>query len=391
MAEVKIPIGPQHPALEEPELFVLTVDGEQIVDAEMRIGYNHRGMEKSAEFRTYMQVMYLYERVCGICSHSHSTCFIQGVEELAGLEVPPRANYIRTLVAELERIHSHLLWLGIAGHEVGFDTLFMYSWRDREFVQDILEDLTGNRVNYAINTLGGVRRDVPEDKIDDYLKALDILEERCNYYVKVAFEEGTLAARLGGIHYVSKEKAIELCACGPFGRASGVPTDVRFEEPYLAYGEIPFNLITYDSCDIFGRVVVRVLEVIEAVKICRYVLKNLPPGDIRLKKVPKKIPEGEVVSKYEAPRGEDIHYIRSTGEERPYRAKVRAPTLQNLPATIESLKGSYIADAPIAIASIDPCFSCTDRMALVRDLRTGRESRMRFKDLSKYGKGGKNR
>jgi len=389
MAEVKIPIGPQHPALEEPELFVLTVDGEQIVDAEMRIGYNHRGMEKSAEFRTFMQVLYLYERICGICSHSHTTCFIQGVEEIAGLEIPPRAKYIRTLVAELERIHSHLLWLGIAGHEIGFDTLFMYSWRDREFVQDILEELTGNRVNYAINTLGGVRRDVPENKIDDYLKAMDILEERCAYYAKVAFDEGTLAARLGGVHYLSKEKAIELCACGPFARASGVPTDIRFEEPYLAYGEIPFDLITYDSCDIFGRAVVRILETIESIKICRYIFKNLPPGDIRLEKVPKKIPEGEAVSKYEAPRGEDIHYIRSNGEERPYRAKVRAPTMQNLPATIESLKGSYIADAPIAIASIDPCFSCTDRMALVRDLRTGRESRMRFKDLSKYGKGGK--
>jgi len=388
MAEVKIPIGPQHPALEEPELFLLTVDGEEIVDAEMRIGYNHRGMEKSAEFRTFMQTLYLFERICGICSHSHTTCYIQAVEEVAGLEIPPRAKYIRTLVAELERIHSHLLWLGIAGHEIGFDTLFMYSWRDREFVQDILEEITGNRVNYAINTLGGVRRDVPENKIDDYLKAMDILEERCEYYAKVAFEEGTLAARLSGVHYLSKEKAVELCACGPLARASGVPTDVRFEEPYLAYAEIPFNLITYDSGDIFGRTVVRVLETIESIKICRYILKNLPPGEIRLEKVPKKIPEGEALSRYEAPRGEDVHYVRSNGGEKPYRAKVRAPTMQNLLATMESLKGSYIADAPIAIASMDPCFSCTDRIALVRDIRTGKESRMRLRNLSKYGKGG---
>jgi len=381
MAEIKVPIGPQHPALEEPELFLLTVDGEQIVDAEMRIGYNHRGMEKSAEFRTFMQVLYLYERVCGICSHSHTTCFIQGVEEIAGLEVPKRAKYIRTLVAELERIHSHLLWLGIAGHEVGFDTLFMYSWRDRELVQDILEELTGNRVNYAINTLGGVRRDVPVEKIDDYLKALDTLEERTAYYATVAFDEGTLAARLGGVHYLSTENAIRLCACGPFGRASNVPTDVRFEEPYLVYDEIPFDLITYDSCDIFGRAVVRILETIESIKICRYILKNLPDGDYKLEKVPKKIPEGEAVSRYEAPRGEDIHYIRGNGTEMPERAKVRAPTMQNLSATLESLKGSYIADAPIAIASIDPCFSCTDRVAMVRDIRSGRESRIRVKDL----------
>lgn len=383
MAEIKVPVGPQHPALEEPELFMLTVDGEQIVDAELRLGYNHRGMEKSAELRNYIQVMYLYERVCGICSHCHTTAFIQAVEEIAGLEIPKRGTYIRTLVAELERIHSHLLWLGIAGHEIGFDTLWMYSWRDRELVQDLLEDICGNRVNYGINTLGGVRRDIAVEKIDDYLKALDILEERTAYYAKVALEERSLSDRLSGVHYLSKEKATELCATGPFGRASGIEMDVRFQEPYLAYGEIPFKMITYHTGDIFGRAVVRILETIESVKICRYILQNLPPGEVRLEKVPKKIPAGEAVSRYEAPRGEDIHYVRANGTEMPDRAKLRAPTYQNLPATLESLKGSYIADASIAIASIDPCFSCTDRMTLVRDTRSGKESRMRFKDLSK--------
>jgi len=383
MAEIKVPVGPQHPALEEPELFLLTVDGEEIVDVELRLGYNHRGMEKSAEFRNYMQVLYLYERICGICSHSHTSCFIQAVEQIAGLEVPKRGLYIRTLVAELERIHSHLLWLGIAGHEIGFDTLWMYSWRDRELVQDMLEDICGNRVNYGINTLGGVRNDIPPEKIDEYLKALDTLEERTAYYAKVAFEEKSLALRLGGVHYLSKEKAIELSACGPFARASGVVTDVRFEEPYMAYNEIPFELITWDSCDIFGRAVVRVLEVIESIKICRYVLQNMPDGPYRLEKVPKKIPEGEAFSRYEAPRGEDVHYVKSNGTEFPERAKVRAPTYQNMPATIESLKGSYVADVGIAIASIDPCFSCTDRVAVVRDARTGKETRMKFKDLGK--------
>lgn len=386
MAEIQVPIGPQHPALEEPELFLLTVDGEQIVDAEMRIGYNHRGMEKSAEYRSVIQVMYLYERVCGICSHCHSTTFIRAVEEIAGLEIPKRAEWIRTLVAELERIHSHLLWLGIAGHEIGFDTLWMYSWRDRELVMDLQEEICGNRVNYGINTLGGVRRDLRPEKIDDYIKALDILEERTAYYAKVAFEEKTLAARLSGVHVLPKEKAIELCACGPMGRGSGVESDVREEEPYMAYPEIPFKVITYPTGDIFGRTVVRILEVIEAVKISRYILQNLPPGDVRLEKVPRKIPAGEAVARYEAPRGEDIHYVRTNGTEMPDRAKVRAPTMQNLPATMWSLKGSYIADAPIAIASIDPCFSCTDRMALVRDLRSGKETKMRFKDLSKLAK-----
>ena len=386
MAEIQVPIGPQHPALEEPELFLLTVDGEQIVDAEMRIGYNHRGMEKSAEMRTYMQDMYLFERICGICSHCHSTNFIRAAEEIAGLEIPKRAEWIRTLVAELERIHSHLLWLGIAGHEIGFDTLWMYSWRDRELVQDMLEEICGNRVNYGINTLGGVRRDVRADKIDDYLKALDVLEERTAYYAKVAFEEGTLAARLSGVHVLPKEKAIELCTCGPMGRASGVEYDVRAQEPYMAYPELDFDVITYETGDIFGRAVVRILETIESVKMCRQILQQLPPGEFRLEKVPKKIPHGEAVTRYEAPRGEDIHYVRGNGTEMPDRAKVRAPTMQNLPSTMWSLKGSYIADAPIAIASIDPCFSCTDRMALVRDLRSGKETKMRFKDLGQLAK-----
>jgi len=170
MARVKIPIGPQHPALKEPESFRITLSGERIVETDMRLGYNHRGVEKAAEERTYVQDVYLLERVCGICSHSHSTCFVQAVEEIAGLVVPPRAQYIRTLIAELERIHSHLLWLGVAGHEVGFDTLLMYSWRDREVVMDTLASLSGNRVNYGMNTIGGVRRDFTREQLNGLLK-----------------------------------------------------------------------------------------------------------------------------------------------------------------------------------------------------------------------------
>src|SRR3989339_1911783 len=193
MGKVIIPIGPQHPALKEPESFSVTLEGEKIVDVNLRLGYNHRGIEKACEERTYIQDIYILERVCGICSHSHSTCFVQTVEEIAGVEIPERAKYIRTIVAELERIHSHLLWLGVAGHEEGFDTLFMYSWRDREIVMDILALITGNRVNYGMNTIGGVRRDISKAQASQILKAVDILEERTNYYIEVASEEVTLA------------------------------------------------------------------------------------------------------------------------------------------------------------------------------------------------------
>src|SRR5665647_1983028 len=204
MEKIVIPIGPQHPALKEPESFRVILEGEKIVGVSLRLGYNHRGIEKACEERTYIQDLYLIERVCGICSHSHSTCFIQAVEEIAGVEVPKRALYLRTLVGELERIHSHLLWLGVAGHEIGFDTLFMYTWRDREIVMDILADLTGNRVNYGINAYGGVKRDITSDQAQEVLKCLDILEERTNYYAKVVTEERTIIARLSGVGILLK-------------------------------------------------------------------------------------------------------------------------------------------------------------------------------------------
>jgi len=381
---IRVPVGPQHPALKEPEHFLFTVEGEVVVDAQIRIGYNHRGIEKACESRTFMQSLYLCERICGICSHSHSMTFAQGVEALAGIEIPKRADYIRVIVAELERIHSHLLWLGVAGHEVGFDTLFMYAWRDREVVQDLLEIISGNRVNYAINTIGGVRRDLDDEMRKKLVHGANVLEERMKYYHYVATSESTFIARTEGVGVLSLDDALSLCAEGPFGRASGVDFDVRRDDPYSAYDEIPFEVITSDMCDILGRTIVRVLEIIESCKMIRYAAENLPEGDIRVK-APKKIPEGEVVSHYEAPRGENIHYIVSNGGKNPERVKVRAPTLGNLPGVVESLKGGYVADIPITIASIDPCFSCTDRMVRLRDVRRGEDVVMTWEELSSYG------
>lgn len=383
MSEVRIPVGPQHPALKEPAHFLFTVDGEVVKDAELRLGYNHRGIEKACESRSYIKCLYLIERICGICSHSHTTCFAQGVEEILGLDIPPRAKYIRTIVAELERIHSHLLWLGVAGHEVGFDTLFMYTWRDRELVQDVLEDISGNRVNYAINTIGGVRRDLDRRQVELTLETMDVLEARTKYYQKVATTESTFVARCKGVGALPTALARELCAVGPMARASGVSYDVRRDDPYAAYAEMPFNVITVDSCDVLGRAVVRVLELYESYKIVRHALRGLPDGAIAVK-APRKVPAGEAVSKYEAPRGEDIHYIRADGGETPERVKVRAPTMANLPAVIESLKGGYIADIPITVASIDPCFSCTDRAVVLKDARSGGERVMRWEDLQSY-------
>ncbi|HEY5133157.1 MAG TPA: nickel-dependent hydrogenase large subunit [Candidatus Krumholzibacteriaceae bacterium] len=374
MARVKIPIGPQHPALKEPESFRITLSGERIVETDMRLGYNHRGVEKAAEERTYVQDVYLLERVCGICSHSHSTCFVQAVEEIAGLVVPPRAQYIRTLIAELERIHSHLLWLGVAGHEVGFDTLLMYSWRDREVVMDTLASLSGNRVNYGMNTIGGVRRDFTREQLNGLLKVMDVLEERTKYYIEVATQETTLINRLSGVGSLSHEDAVSLGAVGPTGRASNVDRDVRRDDPYAAYKDLSFKVITDTHNDVYGRTLVRVLELMESYKIIRQIVAQIPDGPVTVK-APRKIPAGEAVSRYEAPRGEDVHYVKANGTDKPERVKVRAPTLANLQSVSKMLENNNLADVPITLAAIDPCFSCTDRMIRVRE-RSSRKSEM---------------
>jgi NADH-quinone oxidoreductase subunit D len=366
MARVQVPIGPQHPALKEPESFNIVLDGEKIYRVDVKLGYNHRGIEKACESRSYIQDIYLVERICGICSHSHSTAFVQAVEEIAALEVPRRGLYIRTLISELERIHSHLLWLGVAGHEVGFDTLLMYSWRDRELVMDLLALISGNRVNYGMNTVGGVRRDLTPEMIQEALKAVDALEERTKYYVEVATQETTLIARLSQAGRLCRDDALRLGAVGPTARASDIDRDTRRDDPYAAYKELEFKVITDSHCDVYGRAVVRLLELMESYSLIRQILHNLPDGPIKVR-APRKIPAGEALSRYEAPRGEDIHYVKSDGTDKPYRVKVRAPTLANLHAVGKMLEDGYLADVPIVIAAIDPCFSCTDRIMVVDD------------------------
>jgi membrane-bound hydrogenase subunit alpha len=383
MGRLVIPIGPQHPALKEPESFTLYLEGERVAAANVSLGYNHRGIEKACEERTYIQDLYLIERVCGICSHSHSTCFIQAVEEIAGLEIPKRAVYIRTLIAELERIHSHLLWLGVAGHEIGFDTLFMFTWRDRELVMDLLAALTGNRVNYGINTIGGVRRDVSPEQIQETLKVVDMLEERTKYYIQVATEEKSIINRLINVGKLAYEDAFRFGAAGPVARAAGVDKDVRRDDPYAAYADLKFNVITDTHADVLGRTLVRVKELMESYNMIRQILMDFPDGELKVK-APKKIPAGEAISRYEAPRGEDCHYVKGNGTDKPERVKVRAPTLANLAAISHMLQGGYLADVPIVIAAIDPCFSCTDRMISVKNLDSDKESLFDWQGLRQY-------
>ncbi len=383
MGKIVVPFGPQHPALEEPESFSLLLEGERVAAASVALGYNHRGMEKACESKTYIQNIYLLERICGICSHAQSTSYVLSVESLAGLEVPKRAQYLRALVGELERIHSHLLFLGVAGHEIGFMTFFMYAWKDREIVMDLLENITGNRINYGMNTIGGVRRDLSPEQIEAVKKGIDELEERTKYYMEVAVEEETMLLRLRGVGRLSREDALRLGAQGPVLRAAGPARDIRKDDPYGAYPELDFKVATAESADVYGRVIVRVLELMESYKMIRQIVDNLPEGPLSVK-APVKIPKGEAISRIEAPRGENVNYVRSNGTDKPERVKVRAPTLGNLAAITHMIEGGYLADVPIVIAAIDPCFSCTDRAIKVVNLSSGEDKRMDWQALRQY-------
>ena len=361
-----VPIGPQHPALKEPGHFEFTVDGEIVTGATARLGYVHRGIEKATESRNWIQDLYILERICGICSHVHAMAFAQGVETLANVDIPPRARAIRTLMAELERIHSHMLWAGVAAHEGGFDTLFMFIWRDRETVMELLEMITGNRVNYSANVLGGVKFDIHQDQVDTILKGIEELEQRSNYYLKIVTTDETFLGRTRSIGIMNKQDASILGAVGPTARASGVLRDVRVDVPYAYYPESPTISITDDGGDLEARFVVRMKEIIESTRLIREILEYMPEGELSVR-VPRRIPEGQVISRVEAPRGELFYYIESNGSDTPERVKVRTPTLPNWGSVLALAVGHKLADMPMILVGIDPCFSCNDRMVHIKN------------------------
>ena len=378
-----VPIGPQHPALKEPGHFRISVEGEIVTQAAVRLGYAHRGIEKGAEGRNWIRNQYLVERICGICSHIHATAYCLGVERLAKVEVPPRAQVIRVLVAELERIHSHLLWIGVAGHEAGFDTLFMYSWRDREAIMDVLEALTGNRVNYSANVLGGVKCDVDDAQRDTILRTVDGLEKRTEHYLRVVTTDALFLQRTRGIGVMTRAQAEVLGAVGPTARASGVERDVRIESPYAAYPSFPVRIVTDTRGDLEARVVVRVRELFECYRLVREILDHMPPGELH-GRMPRRIPEGETISRVEAPRGELFYFLKSNGSDTPERVRVRTPTVCNMTSVVRLVVGHQLADVPMILAGIDPCFSCNDRVIDVE--RKGRAAEQwTWERLRAYG------
>ena len=361
-----IPIGPYHPLQEEAEFFKLYIEGETVVDIEIEIGYNHRGIEQISTTKHYDQITFSVERICGICSTSHPFAYVNAVEDLLGIDIPLRAKYIRSIIGELERLHSHLLWFGLAGHFIGYNTVWMWSWKYRESVCDILEVISGNRQHYSMFKIGGVRKDIPKDLIPQIEKMCNDLVPALDMFKGAIMNDPVIHARLKGVGVLTKEDAISYCVVGPTARASGIDIDVRRDDPYAAYGLVEFNVPVLENGDVFDKAVIRVLEMYESIKIikkCLEELKKEPEGNIEVKV--DFIPKGEGIGRHEAPRGEVFHYIRSDGSNRPIRHKIRAPSYVNIASNKIAAVGQTISDAAITLAAVDPCYCCTERTLAV--------------------------
>jgi Ni,Fe-hydrogenase III large subunit len=359
----RIPIGPYHPALEEPYKLELVCDGETVRDAVMNVGFNFRGIEYLAERRNYLQGITLVERVCGICSNVHSLSFCQAVEQLNEAQPPERALYIRVVLAELERLHSHFLWAGVAAKLIGFKTIFMTCFTLREKVMDALSAISGNRVNYGMNCIGGVNRDIADPQA--VLNILDEMERNIlRTIIPIFLEDKTVESRCKGVGILTNEQAKAMGAVGPLARASGVGQDIRRSAPYGVYSRFEFNVPVETSGDVRARLVVHALEMVESCRILRQALSTLPEGPVHT--VPPaaaryKVPAGTAISRVEAPRGEVVYQITSNGTEIPERVRVRTPTFMNMATVRFTVIGQDLADSPLIQASCDPCYSCTDR------------------------------
>ena len=358
MARTIIPFGPQHPVLPEPVHLDLVVEDEKVVEARPSIGFVHRGLEKLVERKDFIEFVYVAERICGICSFIHGQTYCQAVEAIMNIPVPPRAHYLRTVWGELSRIHSHLLWLGLMADGMGFESLFMHSWRVRERVLNIVEATTGGRVIFGSCKIGGVRRDMDSAAIKNSLAEIDIIERDLREITKVFLNDSSTQKRLRGIGVLSRNEAYELGCVGPMLRASGVAQDMRMQG-YAAYGELQWSPVTRTEGDSYARCAVRCEEMFQSVRLIREALGKIPAGEIAAKVVGN--PNGEVIMRTEQPRGEVVYCLKANGTKNLQRFRVRTPTFANLPAMLKVLQGCDLADVPVLVLTIDPCISCTER------------------------------
>jgi ech hydrogenase subunit E len=353
-----IPFGPQHPVLPEPLHLDLVLDDEKVVEAIPSIGFIHRGLEMLCLRKNFRDMVYVAERICGICSFIHGLGYAQGIEKIMDVAVPERAHYLRVFWSELSRIHSHLLWLGLAADAAGFESLFNHCWRIREKILDIIEETAGGRVIFGVCKVGGIRRDIDSDTITRVLGQLKEIETDYNGIAAVFKKDYTIKHRFSGVGILSKEDAYRLGAVGPTGRGSGIGQDLR-KLGYAAYSRLEFEPVTETAGDCYARCMVRVREVNGSFDLVRQALEKLPEGPIEAKV--KGVPEGEFFSRLEQPRGEVVYYLKGNGKMFLDRFRIRTPTFANIPALVSMLKGCDLADVPVVVLSIDPCISCAER------------------------------
>ena len=353
-----IPFGPQHPVLPEPIHLDLVMEDEKVVEAIPSIGFIHRGLEKLVDKKDFNEMVYVAERICGICSLGHGLGYSEAVEHIMDIEVPARARYLRTIWSELSRVHSHLLWLGLLADAFGFESLYMESWRLREDALDMFEASTGGRVIFSAMKIGGVRRDVSDEMLKDFAERITKMEEELKVIAKPFLNDMAVQTRLRGVGVLTAQQADELGCCGPFLRASGIARDIR-STGYCAYGDVDFEPIISNDGDSYARTECRIKEIFQAFDIMKQCIAKIPAGDID---VPVKgMPNGEYFMRLEQPRGEAHYYVKANGTKFIDRMRVRTPTFANLSGLVETLKGCDLADVPILVLTIDPCISCTER------------------------------
>lgn len=356
-----IPFGPQHPVLPEPIHLDLVVEDETVLEAIPRIGFIHRGLEKLVETRDYNQFIYVAERICGICAFGHSNGYAETIERLLGVEVPARGQYLRAMWHELSRIHSHMLWMGLAADAFGFESLFMHCWRLRERILDIFEATTGGRVIFSVVKIGGVVRDIDKTMFETIKTKLDGIQSDYRKICNSFLQDSSVKNRTVDVGYVSHEQALELSMVGPFARASNVNNDARCLGNG-AYGDLyDFQPILDKQGDCYARVKVRALEVLQAIDIIKELIDKMPAGDIA---VDVKVPAGagaEASNVFEQPRGECYYYARGNGTKYLERMRIRTPTSQNIAGMTVALAGCDLADVNMIVLTIDPCISCTER------------------------------
>jgi len=349
---INIPLVSQHISLLEPVRFKFECENEKIIDVDSDVGFVHRGIEKACVTKfKYDAIPYVVARICGLCAITHSLSYTTAVENLLEGEVTLKAKYLRMLLVELDRIHSHMLCLAHVCENAGFEAMFMKIMGDREYIMNIQEQLTGNRVQFDFITIGGVNRDITVEIANNIKKNLNIVKIKVFEYIDEFSSNWSLSLKFQNIGKLTLDEAYSYNAIGPLARAAGIFTDVRSETNYLPYEDIGYEIQVGKAGDIHARNFIRLNEILNSIQMCQNILDGLPQGDIITKLKGK--PNGESIVRLEAPRGELMYYLKGDGKSILNRVRIKTPTFSCIPAFMKVFKGSNYVDVPAILASFD--------------------------------------